>query len=219
MNEESTQRGTAPTPNGLSAAFGAAAASSLRRPIRRRSREEDERTPLPIDEPNVAGTTSPELDNDDAASSNYSDVEAPEPIAGPTGVAEVSMPDNQRPASPSSQGLSRVQIRDRRFVDGLLLAAAKGSPSGGDLITFVRERSSGAFHLAPGVVYRELHRLEKERLITVIRDRGARRYMLTEVGERVLARRRREWDTIDRGLSNLFKCVDDKPDGDSGLPY
>ena len=67
-------------------------------------------------------------------------------------------------------------------------------------------------------VYRELHRLEKERLITVIRDRGARRYMLTEVGERVLARRRQEWDTIDRGLSDLFKCVDDKSDGDTGRP-
>src|SRR5690348_7342208 len=132
MNEESTQRGTAPTPNGLSAAFGAAAASSLRRPIRLRPREEDEKTPLPIDEPNVTGTTSPELDNADAASSNYSDVEAPDSIARPTGVAEASMPDNQSAVSPSSRRPSRVQIRDRRFVDGLLLAAAKGSPSGSD---------------------------------------------------------------------------------------
>jgi|SRR5690242_6125493 len=217
MNEESTQSRTALTPNGLSAAFGAAAASSLRRPIPRRPRDE-ERTPLPIDEPNVAGTISSELDTNEAASSDYVDVEVPDSTAGPLGVAASSMPDNQNPDGPSSHRLSRVQIRDRRFVDGLLLAAAKGSPSGSDLITFVRERSSGAFHLAPGIVYRELHRLEKERLITVIRDRGARRYVLTEVGERVLARRRREWDTIDRGLSDLFKCVDDKSDGDSGRP-
>jgi DNA-binding PadR family transcriptional regulator len=77
------------------------------------------------------------------------------------------------------------------------------------LIEFVRECSDGVFVLPAGVVYRELHMLEKERLITVRRDSRERRYTLTELGERVLTTRRREWETFSHGVARLLEEADD----------
>ena len=77
------------------------------------------------------------------------------------------------------------------------------------VIDFVRERSDGVFDLSAGVVYRELHALQKERLISVRRDDRERRYTLTNLGERVLAMRRREWEVFSHGLARLLEEADD----------
>jgi len=76
------------------------------------------------------------------------------------------------------------------------------------LIDFVRECSDGVFVLPPGVVYRELHTLEKERLITVRRGSRQRRYTLTDLGKSVLAARRREWETFSHGVARLLEESD-----------
>ena len=102
-----------------------------------------------------------------------------------------------------------VQVRDRRFIQTFLLAAAKTAPTGQMVIDFVRERSDGVFDLSAGVVYRELHALQKERLISVRRDDRERRYTLTNLGERVLAMRRREWEVFSHGLARLLEEADD----------
>lgn len=103
----------------------------------------------------------------------------------------------------------KVPVRDRRLLRGLLLAASKGCPAGTDPVEFVRRRSDGVFDLSAGVVYSELHRLEKERLIEVTREVGNRGYTLTEAGERVLAARRREWESLSHGLSGLLGSAGD----------
>jgi|RhiMethySRZTD1v2_1073278.scaffolds.fasta_scaffold345884_2 DNA-binding PadR family transcriptional regulator len=104
-----------------------------------------------------------------------------------------------------------VQVRDRRFIHTFLLAAAKTAPTGQMMIDFVRERSDGVFVLSAGVVYRELHALEKERLIAVRRDDRERRYTLTDLGKRVLVTRQREWQAFSHGLARL---LDEAADGD-----
>jgi DNA-binding PadR family transcriptional regulator len=78
------------------------------------------------------------------------------------------------------------------------------------LIDFVREGSDGVFVLSPGVVYRELHTLEKERFIAVRGHGRERRYMLTDLGARVLATRRREWETFSHGMARLLAEADDR---------
>jgi len=102
-----------------------------------------------------------------------------------------------------------VQVRDRRFIHTFLLTAAKTAPTGQMMIDFVRERSDGVFDLSPGVVYRELHALEKERLIAVRRDDRERRYTLTDLGKRVLVARQREWQAFSHGLARLLDEADD----------
>jgi DNA-binding PadR family transcriptional regulator len=77
------------------------------------------------------------------------------------------------------------------------------------LIDFVRECSDGVFVLPSAVVYRELHTLEKERLIAVRRDSRERRYTLTDLGERILATRRREWEAFSHGVARLLAEADD----------
>ena len=201
--EDPRGMGTDPVADGLSVAFGIAAASSLRQTARRqrgvaekaasvheRSSAEarsstEQGTALGLDPPNVPDSTT-----------RPGEQEAHRSAASETGHVM------------SAEQFPSVQVRDRQIIDGFILAATKASPTGRHLINFIRDSSDGVFDLSASVVYRELHRLEKERLINVTREGGNRYYALTEVGERVLARRRREWEFISHGLSGLLEVTD-----------
>src|SRR5215212_8246980 len=101
-------------------------------------------------------------------------------MAGRTESPPAAVPPAQRA---SRRRFRPVQVRDRRFIHIFLLVAATRAPTGQMLIDFVRECSDGVFVLPPGVVYRELHTLEKERLIAVRRGGRERRYTLTDLGK------------------------------------
>lgn len=101
-----------------------------------------------------------------------------------------------------------MPVRDRRYIHALLLAAVKGCPDGRKLIDCVRETSDGLIVLSPGVVYRELHMLERERLIRVSREDRERRYTITEIGERVLAMRRQQWEDFSYGFALILQAAD-----------
>ena len=99
-----------------------------------------------------------------------------------------------------------VKVRDRQHVDRLLLAAATNGPASGyELIDLVRERSEGILMLPVRIVYYHLHRLTNNRLM----DRSARRYLLTPLGKRVLATRRREWEAFSYGFNRVLEAADD----------
>jgi DNA-binding PadR family transcriptional regulator len=103
-----------------------------------------------------------------------------------------------------------VKVRDRQHVDMLLLAAATTGPANGrELIDLVRERSGGLIQLPVNTVYRELHRLANNRLMRTTSSGSARRYLLTPLGERVLATRRREWETFSHGFDRVLETTDD----------
>jgi DNA-binding PadR family transcriptional regulator len=103
-----------------------------------------------------------------------------------------------------------VKVRDRQHVDMLLLAAATNGPANGhELIDLVRERSEGLFMLPVGIVYYHLHRLTNNRLMEVTGHRGPRRYLLTPLGKRVLATRRREWEAFSYGFNRVLEAADD----------
>jgi DNA-binding PadR family transcriptional regulator len=102
-----------------------------------------------------------------------------------------------------------VEVRDRRHVDLLLLAAAtRGPASGHELVELVREHSDEIVALSPRVVVRELHRLTDERLMQVTGNGRVRRYALTPLGERVLATRRREWEALSQGIDGVLDAAD-----------
>jgi DNA-binding PadR family transcriptional regulator len=189
----------------LSSLFGVAAASSPRKAVPRRRRDVEEIS-SDLDQP---AAVQPE-----PSTSKRTEVSAPGSRNRPGSLARVAGSSESTPAAapvrraPSSR-LRPVQVRDRRFIHIFLLAAATRAPTGQMLIDFVRECSDGVFVLSTGVVYRELHTLEKERLITVRRDSRQRRYTLTDLGERVLAARRREWETFSYGVDRLLEDADD----------
>jgi DNA-binding PadR family transcriptional regulator len=100
---------------------------------------------------------------------------------------------------------SSVQVRHRRDIDVLLLAAAaEGSGNARELIERVRRLSGGALQLSERAVYHELHRLTNDRLMAITRHSGRRRHILTPSGERVLAARRRERRTFSRGVDKVL---------------
>jgi DNA-binding PadR family transcriptional regulator len=102
-----------------------------------------------------------------------------------------------------------VDVRDRQQIDTLLLAvAAKEPASGREFIERVRKGSDGVFVLPLRTVYHELHRLTKDRLIEVMWHGGARRYRLTQLGERILATRRRQWVAFARGFHGMLEETD-----------
>lgn len=111
---------------------------------------------------------------------------------------------------PARRPFRTVRVRDRQDVDVLLLAVASEQPTGGRaFIELVRERSGGTLILTESTVYRELRRLRTNRLIRLIDRGGVRRYLLTELGERVLATRRRQWEAFSGGFDAVFRGVDD----------
>lgn len=108
---------------------------------------------------------------------------------------------------------SPVRVRDRKDVDLLLLAVARdGGASGREFIDQVRRRSSGALVLSERSVYHQLRRLRNERLIRDTGRGGGRRFVLTPLGERVLATRVRSWEAFAHGLDRVLAS----PGSDAG---
>jgi DNA-binding transcriptional ArsR family regulator len=193
--------GTEPVADGLSVAFGVAAASSLRQ-AGPRQRGVAEKT-ASVHEGSAAKARS----STEQGAEVYSP-DVPDSTTRPGEAEAHRSAASETEHVMSAERFPTVQVRDRQIIDGFLLAATKASPTGRHLIDFIRDSSDGVFDLSASVVYRELHRLEKERLIVVTREGGNRYYTLTEVGERVLARRRREWESISHGLSGLLEVTD-----------
>lgn len=207
----------------LSSAFGASAASSLRGVHPRRAsggREVAEPTP-DADEP-AAGVRADSLEPDpveetEPVEDDPQDSRSPRPpsaarharsarIAAPT--RTVTRRRAKAPAPGRHFGV--VRVRDRRNVDLLLLAVAGTGPANGrEFIELVRERSDGVFILSERAVYHELHRLKNDRLIRITWSGGARRYLLTTLGERVLTTRRRRWEAFSHGFDKVLEAAAD----------
>lgn len=189
----------------LSSVFGVAAAASVRRRFRpRRRKQVREVQEQPADADELAQVESvrvqPEIMEDDVPVPRSRPVQArPAPVGGQTPAVHPS-------EAPAPRRRSGVKVRDRQHVDLLLLAAAAEGPANGhELIDIVRERSDGVFTLSLPVVIHQLHRLANNRLLQVTGDRGAgRRYLLTPLGERVLATRRRQWEAFSQGLTTVL---------------
>jgi DNA-binding PadR family transcriptional regulator len=165
--------------------FGAPAAALARRP--RRVRRPDPVEPDPV-EPDPVEDEAAEDEVPDRAGRRAPVADGARPVTRPPGV---------------------VEVRDRRHVDLLLLAAATlGPASGYELVELVRERSDEIVALSPRVVVRELHRLTDERLMQVTGNGRVRRYALTPLGERVLATRRREWEALSQGIDGVLDAAD-----------
>jgi len=194
--------------DGLSTVFGAAAASSLRN-VRRRE-EQAGHEDMYVDEPADELTEFIESEPSEAQVLETQQGDAPrERNSGESESTSALASAQERAMRPR---MHPVQVRDRRLIHALLLAAAKGCPPDHKLIDVVCKNSDGVFVLSPGLVYRELHILERERLITVCRDGKSRQYMLTHAGERVLKLRQRQWEAYSHGFARLLeKCDDDDP--------
>lgn len=112
-----------------------------------------------------------------------------------------------------SKRVPAARVRDRKDVDLLLLAVAReGVADGREFIDLVRERSGGAFVLSERSVYHQLHRLRNERLIRDTGPAGPGRFVLTPLGERILATRVRNWEAFSRGLDRVL--ADTAPEQD-----
>lgn len=110
--------------------------------------------------------------------------------------------------APPPRRARAVRVRDRRNLDMLLLMVATKEPaSGTEFIDLVRECSDGAFVLTQSTVYHALHRLKNDRLISIAWDGGARRYLLTELGARILTSRLREWTAFSHGFERVVEAT------------
>src|SRR3954447_21152088 len=190
----------------LSSLFGVAAASSSGKAVPRRRRDVEELTSQ-LDEPAAVRPGASTSKRIEAYASGSGDRRGSSArMAGSRESPPAAVPRAQR----APRGRFRpVQVRDRRFIHIFLLVAATRAPTGQMLIDFVRECSDGVFVLPPGVVYRELHTLEKERLIAVRRGSRERRYTLTDLGKGVLAARLREGEASSPGGARLLEQADD----------
>ncbi|GAA4968206.1 hypothetical protein GCM10025792_09080 [Pseudonocardia tropica] len=100
---------------------------------------------------------------------------------------------------PTSGGGAPMRPPDRSTLDLLLLGAVHDAPGDGAAVrAAVLDRSGGALALSAGLVYRALHRLERNRLVR--RPAGSRGYRLTPGGERVLRSRTREFEAHVRAV-------------------
>jgi DNA-binding PadR family transcriptional regulator len=190
------------TPDDLSSVFGAAAASSLRTVARHPERVESETTP--IDAP--VAETSESVDEERQDEQTLDPQESGATTRQVATTASSTSTDARDRAR--RRRLRPLQVHDRRLIHALLLTAVKGCPEGQNLIDRIRETSDGEILLPAGVVYRELHRLEKERLIEVCRETGKRRYTITPIGDRVLSMRRRQWNDFVYGFARMLEVAD-----------
>ncbi|MCW0213338.1 MAG: PadR family transcriptional regulator [Pseudonocardia sp.] len=107
-----------------------------------------------------------------------------------------------RPA-PSRRRAGPLRIRDPHQLDLLLLAVIERRPGNGDAVHgLLRDLSHGAFDPSAQGLYRRLHKLRSNRLIT--RDAPDRRYTLTPLGNRILAAWRREWAAFSSGVDDVL---------------
>ena len=95
-------------------------------------------------------------------------------------------------------------------LDLLLLAALQGRAAHGYEITrTLHARSDKAFNLPEGTIYPALHRLERAGLLqSRWSESDARRrriYQLTAKGQRMLAKRRREWRNFARAVHAVLE--------------
>jgi DNA-binding PadR family transcriptional regulator len=190
------------TPDNLSSLFGVAAASSLRNAVRHGRGVESETTPIAEPVPETSESVDEERRDEQARDTQEGGAVTRQVADG----ASLAYADARNRARP--RRLRPLQVQDRRLIHALLLTAVKGCPEGRNLIDRIRETSDGEIVLPAGVVYRELHRLEKERLIEVCRKKGRRRYTITPVGDRVLWMRRRQWDDFAYGFARMLEVVD-----------
>jgi DNA-binding PadR family transcriptional regulator len=174
--------------------FGAPAAALARRPRR-------VRRPDPVE---------PEVVEDEVVEDEVVEDDVPDRTGRRAPVADGARPVSRPPgARVPRRRPGVVEVRDRRHVDLLLLAAATHGPaSGHELVDLVRERSGEIVALSPRVVVRELHRLTNDRLMQVAGNGRVRRYALTPLGERVLATRRREWEALSQGIDGVLDAAD-----------
>jgi DNA-binding PadR family transcriptional regulator len=177
----------------LSSAFGPSAAASL---VHRR---------------NGSQKAAQTISNDVEVEAAQPDTEAQETDRAPSKGTQRSVAPQRKAASrstaaapPRRRGRS-TQVKQRKDVDLLLLAAtAQGPGNATELIERVRRLSGGVLALPESSVYHELHRLTNNRLMKVTWDGGRRRHLLTPSGERVLAARRREWETFSSGVDEVL---------------
>jgi DNA-binding PadR family transcriptional regulator len=190
-------------PDDLSSVFGAAAASSLRN-VGRQGKGGTSETP-PVDEPVAKASESVDEERrDEHALDTEESSAAARRVADGESSTSTDAHDRAR-----HRPLRPLQMQDRRLIHALLLTAVKGCPEGRNLVDRIRETSDGKIVLPVGLVYRELHRLEKERLIEVCREKGKRRYMITPIGDRVLSTRRRQWNDFAYGFACMLEVADD----------
>ena len=209
MNAQSMDRlavlpGHGATPSGLSSAFGTSAVSTLHggRTRRQQRRRGDRPIPPPLE---PAASRSDPLEQmseeDDVQDSGEREASrTARPARATTG---------SRDAKPARRPFRTVRVRDRQDIDVLLLAVASERPTGGRaFIDLVRERSGGILVLTEGTVYHELRRLRINRLIRLTDRGGVRRFLLTDLGERVLATRRRQWEAFSAGFDAVLRGAD-----------
>jgi PadR family transcriptional regulator PadR len=92
----------------------------------------------------------------------------------------------------------------------ILSILAGGEIYGYQIIQSIIQISGGILEWSEGMLYPVLHRMEKENLIRSqwkISDNGRRRkyYRLTELGKKELEKERKEWLSVHRVLSSLWK--------------
>lgn len=80
---------------------------------------------------------------------------------------------------------------------------------GYEIIRRVKELSGGKLEWTEGMLYPVLHRLERDKLILgrwVVADTGRKRkyYRVSAAGKKQLKAERREWETVDELLRNLW---------------
>lgn len=195
-----------PRRSDLSSAFGTSAAGSLRGLLAPRRKTVRSVAPVNSDAHSPASTPDEDIVVQPSRNSPARRPERP-PSDGP-------------PAPEASRGSTRTpgrrapaaRVRDRKDVDLLLLAVAReGAASGREFIDLVRERSGGAFVLSERSVYHQLHRLRNERLIRDTGRGGSERFVLTPLGERILAGRVRSWEAFARGVDRVLSPRDPAP--------
>jgi PadR family transcriptional regulator, regulatory protein PadR len=94
----------------------------------------------------------------------------------------------------------------------VLAILVEGDSYGYAILKRVRELSGGALEWTDGMLYPVLHRLEKSGLVEARWDQadsGRRRkyYRVTEAGRQQLAEERRQWQTVDQALRNIWQAV------------
>jgi DNA-binding PadR family transcriptional regulator len=196
----------------LSSIFGAAAAGLSRRRLRPRRTRTAREPEEPIPDADELATMEPDPVEPEMMEDAVHDQRSRRAPAEVRTAAPAPGPRHSDAAAPRRR-FGVVKVRDRQHVDMLLLAAATAGPANGrELIDRVRERSDGLFVLPLPTVIRQLHRLANNRLMRASGDRGARRYLLTPLGERVLATRLREWEAFSHGLDSVLDAAGDLDD-------
>lgn len=94
-------------------------------------------------------------------------------------------------------------------LDMLLLAVLADGPGHGySIITRLKDRSAGAFHLPEGTVYPALHRLQSAGLLDstwdVVGGRRRRVYRLTVAGESALVAQTRQWRSFSGSVGKVI---------------